>query len=102
MRGATRALEAEGKSHTWQTRAEVAGKLVAQFGMAEVFDSLLIRPALMGSGGVVGWYLGEHLLGQGAVAMATGALGCKLIADVIYWSMVEATGVALSKVEKKN
>jgi hypothetical protein len=102
MSGATRSLAAEGKSHTLQTRAEVVGNLVAQFGMAEVFDSLLIRPALIGSGGVVGWYLGEHLLGQGAVAMATGAFGCKVVADVVYWSMVEATGAALSKVEKKN
>lgn len=34
--------------------------------------------------------------------MATGALGCSLVADVMYWSMVEATGVALNKAKKED
>jgi hypothetical protein len=91
MRRAGRLLEAQDKSHTWQTRAEVVGTLVFQFGIAEICDSLLIRPALMGCGAAVGYYLGEHLLGQGSFAMVTGAVMCKFVADVIYWSIVEAT-----------
>jgi hypothetical protein len=101
MRDATRQLEKEGRSHTWKSRFDVGTKLVAQFGVAEVFDSLLFRPFLMSSGSAVGWFLGEHLLGQGFMAMAAGALGCKLVADVIYWSMVEATGAVITKAEER-
>jgi hypothetical protein len=101
MNTATRELEQRGESHTWKTRSEVAGKLVAQFGVAEICDSLFIRPALMSSGSAVGYYLGQHLLGHGPLAMAVGAGACKLVADVIYWSMVEATGAVIKKVENK-
>ena len=70
---AFRMRQQRGQPYTWRTFGQNLRALAVEFGVAEVLDSLLIRPALM-------YYL-PRWLGH----FAAGILLAKLLADVTFY-----------------
>ncbi|AII53053.1 hypothetical protein [Hymenobacter sp. APR13] len=68
-----RTLQASGRPYRWRTLGQNVRALAVEFGVAEVFDSLLIRPALL-------YYMPRWLGSFGA-----GIVVAKLLADVTFY-----------------
>lgn len=81
---ARRARQQRGQPYTWRTLGRNLRALAVEFGLAEVLDSFIIRPALM-------YYL-PRWLGH----FAAGILLAKLLADVTFY-IPAILGYELSK-----
>ncbi|UOQ71944.1 hypothetical protein [Hymenobacter cellulosilyticus] len=68
-----RQLRAAGQLYTGRTLLRNLRALVVEFGLAEVFDSFLVRPALM------------YYLPRAVGSLAGGILLAKLLADVTFY-----------------
>ena len=68
-----RQLHAAGQAYTFRTLLRNLRALVVEFGLAEVFDSFLVRPALM------------YYLPKAVGNLAGGILLAKLLADVTFY-----------------
>lgn len=73
IRQARRAHHAAGQSYGWRGLAHNLRALAVEFGPAEVFDSLLIRPALL------------YWLPLWLHSLAWGTLAAKLAADITFY-----------------
>jgi hypothetical protein len=73
VRQAYRQRRAVGLGYTWRTLGRNLRALLVEFGLAEVFDSLLIRPALM------------YYLPKAVGSLAGGILLAKVLADITFY-----------------